>query len=571
MVMLAAYQAGAVKWYNNTEEAISESSRLKRPMMWYFSASSWAECGRLEKDTFENPAVMNILDDNFVCVRLSYEDNESLFQYTYQIIKPTVMFYNLSGKMIEKVSGYCTPQDFIGTLEKIYAEATGSAIQHGGAAAYATVGQEEHALPTETFDISAGLKDHYKILRDEIFRNALKNSRHQNMRFYISALLHDFGQRQWPMCERYTGEYSSQCGTWVRDKLKDLSLRLTAGKSQYEAIKSVYAYIRQNIKSDKEQEEMPRFPYETLTYGSGDCEDKAMLAASLLKFAGYDVAFVLVFDFLSDFGHAFCIVRVDPDTFPGPLWKFDRYSEYGNSWRILDPAYGTDFDQLPSWMNSYIQDGKPYLPPHIVEDIIEINEEELEKLSSDDDKWWQSPLLKESSSRKKTGSQPDSGVAESSTAKGLIFHDPFDIAPSKILGLDQVRRTKDEWEKYVMAYASGESGELSNEEVVKGVRSEEKMLDNIVVTVVEDKARSVPLSPDDWKSVSPARAGEMGGTALSIKDFPVIYKRSGSENVADMYFEIDRYSVYITGRNKYADEEKLSSAADEVISHMLRR
>jgi len=55
---------------------------------------------------------------------------------------------------------------------------------------------------------------------------------------------------------------------------------------------SVPRFVQECIEYMFEREEDPKFPIETLWEGGGDCEDKAILAAALLKALGYDVVFV---------------------------------------------------------------------------------------------------------------------------------------------------------------------------------------------------------------------------------------------------------------------------------------
>jgi len=63
-----------------------------------------------------------------------------------------------------------------------------------------------------------------------------------------------------------------------------------------ERVKEVYNYVTQVNAYNKELKETPRFPLETLLFGGGDCEDTAILAASMLEAMpeDWDVQFVLM-------------------------------------------------------------------------------------------------------------------------------------------------------------------------------------------------------------------------------------------------------------------------------------
>ena len=58
------------------------------------------------------------------------------------------------------------------------------------------------------------------------------------------------------------------------------------------SIQSVRSFIYDNITYESEDGEYPKFPVETLYEGSGDCEDIAILGASLLSIHGYNVSLV---------------------------------------------------------------------------------------------------------------------------------------------------------------------------------------------------------------------------------------------------------------------------------------
>ncbi len=62
----------------------------------------------------------------------------------------------------------------------------------------------------------------------------------------------------------------------------------------YTFIKEVWNIVGQMIQYQREKDEIPRFPLETLVGGAGDCEDMAILYASLIKSAPvkWDVRFV---------------------------------------------------------------------------------------------------------------------------------------------------------------------------------------------------------------------------------------------------------------------------------------
>ncbi len=91
------------------------------------------------------------------------------------------------------------------------------------------------------------------------------------------------------------------------DKLERLAA--DAGLSAWEKLNLVIAFV-QAIPYASESCEYPRYPLEMLVERQGDCEDAAILAASLLRQMHYDVALLA---FLPE-DHMALGIRVDPPT-----------------------------------------------------------------------------------------------------------------------------------------------------------------------------------------------------------------------------------------------------------------
>lgn len=510
-----------VEWYDDTEPAMRVASDQRKPLMIFFYTQQCGFCNKMKTETFTDPKVSGMLE-NFVCVRIDGGKDREFAELAYKVRGyPTIVFHGRTGEILERVDGYQSAAEFLGVLNR----------------ALSAYGPQSSAGATppagRTFQMSPALKEHYELLRKEIFGGALQNTPHQNIRFYLGAVLHDLGEIEWPACARYYKEHGGYCRDQAKGELNALATEITRGGNDYEAVRKIYEYVRSNITYQKEEGEVPKFPYETLAYGSGDCEDQAILLATLLKLAGFESGVVAIDDYISGFGHAFCIVKANPQAAPGALWKFDRYAEYGNCWKILDTAYRQKFDDIPKWFNRYMEDGEPHIPSNIaiVEALI-VSREEYDRLSAEDDSRQESPMLREDMARGTT------------MAGAVASKDGLEIAPDKILGLEAIDSYKDEWGKCIITY--GVPRELTNEEVVQALKIWQVVPDNIIMTIVP-LAERVPSVP----------AGEV----------PVIYEERADEKVVEAHFELDYYSVYVTGRGRYANMEEMKKSAEEAIAH----
>ncbi|MDA0525151.1 hypothetical protein [Methanococcoides alaskense] len=91
-----------------------------------------------------------------------------------------------------------------------------------------------------------------------------------------------------------TDPYDDKLIESIANSLDNLTMTMELPDSEipYLAISFVQAlpYTSDSISSG--YDEYPRFPYETLYLGGGDCEDTAILSAAILRELGYDVVFI---------------------------------------------------------------------------------------------------------------------------------------------------------------------------------------------------------------------------------------------------------------------------------------
>jgi transglutaminase-like putative cysteine protease len=90
----------------------------------------------------------------------------------------------------------------------------------------------------------------------------------------------------------------------VREKAMELVSDVPQ-KSYFNEIKAVHEFVRDHIRytMDINEVETISTPEKTLSYGQGDCDDKALLAAALLEALGHPARFVAVGSQPGDFTH----------------------------------------------------------------------------------------------------------------------------------------------------------------------------------------------------------------------------------------------------------------------------
>ncbi|MHC1731563.1 MAG: thioredoxin family protein [Bacteroidales bacterium] len=127
--VLVSAQDAPVKWYS-IEEAVAMAQKSPRPMFVdaYTDWCGW--CKKLDKDTFSNPVIAEILNTKYYAVKFDAEGKEPVtfqgrkfvndgslgktHQLAYALLQgklgyPSLVFLTASSELITPISGYKTP------------------------------------------------------------------------------------------------------------------------------------------------------------------------------------------------------------------------------------------------------------------------------------------------------------------------------------------------------------------------------------------------------------------------------------------------------------------------------
>ena len=75
---LLSHATNPVDWYPWGEEALSRAKTKNRPILLSIGYSACHYCHLMEKESFENPAIARLMNDNFVCIKVDREDRPDL-------------------------------------------------------------------------------------------------------------------------------------------------------------------------------------------------------------------------------------------------------------------------------------------------------------------------------------------------------------------------------------------------------------------------------------------------------------------------------------------------------------
>ena len=114
-----------INW-RSYEEGLAVSKVEKKKVFLHFYADWCVFCGKMAKETFQNPAVISYLNDNFISVRVDTDrDPGTAGQYGVTGL-PSTWFLTEMGEAIGTVPGFIPPDALLSMLKEVNGINTGS-------------------------------------------------------------------------------------------------------------------------------------------------------------------------------------------------------------------------------------------------------------------------------------------------------------------------------------------------------------------------------------------------------------------------------------------------------------
>ncbi len=113
--------ATGIEWHSY-DDGIARSKFEKKKVFIHFTADWCYYCGVMEKETFQDPAVISALNENFISIRVDY-DKETNTSSLYGVKGlPDTIFIAENGSIIGRRPGYIPPKIMTYILETILQE-----------------------------------------------------------------------------------------------------------------------------------------------------------------------------------------------------------------------------------------------------------------------------------------------------------------------------------------------------------------------------------------------------------------------------------------------------------------
>lgn len=207
----------------------------------------------------------------------------------------------------------------------------------------------------ELLKIGNSLACYYDLLRREL------GSQTGTMKFAANLAAHSLRRIYWPA---YETEFYQEVGKHSYDAAYEIIINAISlsganvNQSPTERIKRILAFINSYIHYEYDMQNFFLAPVETLTFKSGDCDDFAILAATLFEAVEIEVA---IAEFVNKDPQGskqyHCMILVHLDKLEGyGYWYYSDLTSWGLSsgkWIIIEPQRTIDRQYDENWFNQW--------------------------------------------------------------------------------------------------------------------------------------------------------------------------------------------------------------------------
>lgn len=113
--------AGDVSWGTDLSRGLSQARSGNKYVLADVYTDWCGYCKRLDRETFENPAMMSYLNQKFVCVKVNAEQGDGREVASRYKVNgfPCALVFDKTGKFIGKISGYRPADPYKNALEQL--------------------------------------------------------------------------------------------------------------------------------------------------------------------------------------------------------------------------------------------------------------------------------------------------------------------------------------------------------------------------------------------------------------------------------------------------------------------
>ncbi len=115
----------SIHFIENSMEGVFERAKKEGKMVFIDFYGTWCPpCKYLDREVFSNPDVEGYMEARFVCVKLDVDSKVGRkYADRLEVISlPTLMFVRADRKIVDRIEGALSPEDFLRVAKSSYSE-----------------------------------------------------------------------------------------------------------------------------------------------------------------------------------------------------------------------------------------------------------------------------------------------------------------------------------------------------------------------------------------------------------------------------------------------------------------
>ncbi|KAG4075213.1 hypothetical protein HA402_015460 [Bradysia odoriphaga] len=123
MIICCCYltsHAQSISWLEFGQAAFDRASTQHKPVLLDLGASWCHWCHVMDDSTYENPAVISYLSQNYICIKANQDKRPDLYAKYKDYGWPATIIFHEDGRELLKEAGYFPPAEFLMLLQKTY-------------------------------------------------------------------------------------------------------------------------------------------------------------------------------------------------------------------------------------------------------------------------------------------------------------------------------------------------------------------------------------------------------------------------------------------------------------------
>jgi len=108
-----------IQWDSDINRALGRAKSEGKQVMVDFMASWCGWCKKLDKTTYSDPEVINLVNENFIATKIDGDRRPDLIREYRVPGYPFIVFLSAEGDVVYQYPGYITPEAFIQVLQEV--------------------------------------------------------------------------------------------------------------------------------------------------------------------------------------------------------------------------------------------------------------------------------------------------------------------------------------------------------------------------------------------------------------------------------------------------------------------